>query len=208
MIEYHRLVLLNDVEPYVRPNGRKERRSMWLCECGNEKEIVFDNVRSGKTKSCGCLNIEKLITRSKTHDMTKSKAYSVYRNMIDRCYRKTNKAYRRYGGRGIKVCDRWLKGFLSFYEDMGDPPTNKYELDRENNNGNYTPENCRWVTRTVNARNSTATKLNTEAVKVIRYILKTHDNPVKLLAKLYKVSKVTIRDIKNNKTWKDVFIEV
>jgi len=67
--------------------------------------------------------------------------------MIDRCYNKNNRAYKRYGGRGIKVCDRWLNDFHKFIEDMPQKPLGEYSIDRENNDGDYTPDNCRWATR-------------------------------------------------------------
>jgi hypothetical protein len=73
--------------------------------------------------------------------------------MIQRCYNPKHKIYKYYGGRGISVCARWLKSFANFYLDMGNKPTKKHSIDRIENDGNYTPKNCRWATAKVQARN-------------------------------------------------------
>lgn len=79
--------------------------------------------------------------------------YPVWSGMKRRCCKKTHKNYKHYGGRGIKVCDRWLNSFDNFIEDMGDRPSPEYQLGRMDNDGDYCPENCRWVTKKENQRN-------------------------------------------------------
>jgi len=119
--------------------------------CGNIKKIINNNVKKGQL-TCGCFKSGQKAKHHKSY----SSEYNVYRGMIKRCYREKEKGYERYGGRGIKVCDRWLdkeKGFQNFYEDMGPKPTPEYSIERRNNEGNYTPENCYWATKLEQGRN-------------------------------------------------------
>lgn len=130
----------------------KSRNAYWifLCSCGMEKEILVQNVKSGKTKSCGCL-LKENNTRE-THGLSKSNTYSSWVDMKTRCYNNKNKSYPMYGGRGIIVCDRWLDSFDNFLDDLGLKPDG-CSLDRIDVNSNYTPENCRWTTHQIQAHN-------------------------------------------------------
>ena len=89
----------------------------------------------------------------KKHGMHGTKVYNIWKGIKKRCYQKSYQHFDRYGGRGITMCEEWQEDFLSFYKDMGEPPTPEHQLDRIDNNGNYTKENCRWVTRQENCRN-------------------------------------------------------
>ena len=113
------------------------------CDCGNEKIILQQSLTSGNTKSCGCLSKERL-TR---HGGYYFPEYQIWAGMKSRCYNPKNRSFKDYGGRGIKVCERWLNSFEKFYADMGNRPTPKHTLDRKNVNGDYKPSNCRWVTQ-------------------------------------------------------------
>jgi hypothetical protein len=129
----------------------EERRGgsvVWLCECdcGNFPKVSSTNIVKNTARSCGCLQKEQQIKRQTKHGMHKMSIYQVWRDMIQRCDNPKNRAYKNYGGRGIKVCERWHT-FELFYEDVGDPPKGK-SLDRwPNNNGNYEPMNFRWASR-------------------------------------------------------------
>lgn len=122
------------------------------CVCGNIKTVQLKNLANNSTKSCGChkkrlAGINGVSTRFKTtHGKSRSKVWLAWRSMLNRCYRTKDPSYTDYGGRGIKVCPRWRKSFISFLEDMGEPPTKNHSLDRKNNNKGYSPKNCKWST--------------------------------------------------------------
>lgn len=136
----------------VRPSG--ERLTQWLCrcECGTERVLDPYSVKTGNSKSCGCLNHELTKIRNRTHGMSKTPIYYVWRAMIDRCENPKNIGFPTYGGRGITVCEHWHR-FENFFADMGQRPTPRHTIDRENNSLGYNPENCRWATMQTQQRN-------------------------------------------------------
>jgi hypothetical protein len=131
------------------------------------------------------------------HGMSKWPEYGIWNTMRYRCDNPKSDMYYRYGGRGIKVCERWEK-FENFIEDMGRRPTKKHQIDRIDNDGNYEPDNCRWIINCENYRNRSDTKLTHDIVDHIRSLEKPNQTE---LAKKYGVSQSTIWSVLNYKTW-------
>lgn len=139
----------------IRYVGTVKTHRSWecLCDCGNLRVLPGARLRTGNTRSCGCLRIEELVNRTTQHGLCYSSEYATWSHMISRCQNPQNKDYARYGGRGITVCERW-QTFENFYADMGCRPTPQHTLDRINNDLGYSPENCRWATRLIQGGNT------------------------------------------------------
>lgn len=126
------------------------------CTCGTVKDVAVHNLTAGISKSCGCLKSESTVQRCRTHGLSDTGTHKSWLAMRRRCYDINYVSYPNYGGRGIKVCDRWKDDFEAFYTDMGDRPDG-CSLDRIDVNGNYTPENCKWSTRSEQQTNKQET---------------------------------------------------
>lgn len=120
-----------------------------LCSCGSQERFVkIATLRCGESKSCGCLHKERVTT----HGSWDNPLFKVWKGMMSRCYNEKDKRYSRYGGRGIKVCKRW-HNMKNFFMDMTDTYAAGLTIDREDNDDDYTPDNCRWATRKRQNRN-------------------------------------------------------
>ena len=129
---------------------------MWLCkcDCGNEKVVAGNSLCSGNTKSCGCLRKENTTQMKTSHNLSKTRIYSIWGKMVRRCTNAKDRNYLNYGGRGISICDDWRFNFVSFYDwSMNNGYRDDLSIDRINNDGNYEPDNCRWTTMLVQENN-------------------------------------------------------
>lgn len=145
-----------------RIENSSDRKSRWVCkcECGKESIVQGKSLRRGNTKSCGCLLVEIRGKATITHGLRRRPEYKTWCNMKQRCYNEKRKDYQYYGGRGIKICDRWLDSFENFYTDMGPRPSIDLSIDRLDVDGNYEPENCKWATCAEQLRNRRCNKTN------------------------------------------------
>ena len=156
---YGRLVVLG------RNGNTNAGQAKWLCQCdcGEQTTVSGQQLRSGKTQSCGCLaskkKSERIAKRNRSHGGTYTRLYPIWSSMNQRCFKTTHKFYKDYGGRGITVCDAWRNSFEAFrnwakangYDEMA--PRGQCTLDRIDNDKGYSPDNCRWVDMKVQATN-------------------------------------------------------
>lgn len=132
-----------------------------LCDCGNKTTVPVDKLRNGNTKSCGCLRLKRLIERNTSHNMSSSRLYKIWAGIHKRCKNKNASNYKIYGARGITVCDEWsdFVPFMTWALENG--YKEDLSIDRIDNNGDYSPDNCRWADRKTQCRNKGNNKLLT-----------------------------------------------
>lgn len=169
------------------------------CDCGNVGEYHLNAIKNRKYSSCGCLKRELAKERYTIHGKRNHTLYRRWKNMRQRCNNPNNPRYKDWGGRGIRVCDEWQKSYLSFFNwSIANGYKKELELDRINNNGNYEPSNCRYVTHQQNCSNQRTTKLSIEKANEIR--MARIDN-ISEMSRRFKLSRGTITRVLNNEAW-------
>lgn len=176
---FNRLTIID----YAGRNNKNCCVWLCLCDCGNRKKVVGYDLRRGHTKSCGCLNKERVKKAATSHGATadnrRDPEYAVWNNMIQRCENPKNNQYKNYGARGIKVCDQWRNDYSAFIKDIGKRPSNNHSIERIDVDGDYEPSNCKWVTPKEQARNrriKNTTGVNGVTKKDDRFIVKMKVN--------------------------------
>ena len=157
---YGRLLVVAKAEDHIcRGSGEHKRRWECVCDCGNTVYCTTGDLRCGDVKSCGCLMRETRKEKATTHGYHGTKIHNIWCAMRRRCRNVNNKDYRWYGGKGIGVCDEWESDFMSFYEwAMENGYKDGLTIDRIDPNGDYCPDNCRWVTITEQQNNRTSNR--------------------------------------------------
>jgi hypothetical protein len=161
--KFGRWTVVSEASGKTFPSRPERLMAQWLCrcECGTERAVLAHSLKAGKSTSCGCFTREASSKANTKHGATiggNSPEYETWGTMRDRCLNPRNKRFAKYGGRGITICDRWLESFANFLEDMGQRPSPKHSLDRENNDKGYDKDNCRWATSDMQMVNRSVTR--------------------------------------------------
>ncbi len=145
---------------------KRQRRAVYVrCDCGKEIVAELPGLIAGSPKSCGCARYRSVSEKLTRHGMTNTRTYHIWNSMVSRCTNPNSKSWARYGGRGIRVCDRW-RTFDHFHEDMGTAPEG-LSIDRIDNAKGYEPGNCRWANAFEQAVNKRSTRLITALGKTL-----------------------------------------
>lgn len=193
------IIKLDHIKKYTYSNGKNQNKEYYLCkcDCGNECLVYKNFLLKGCTKSCGCYakeiqaknvilnNIKKI-----THHLTKTRLYKIWTHIKQRCYNKKRESFKNYGARGITVCEEWKNDFMSFYNwAINNGYKDNLTVDRIDNNGNYEPGNCRWITIKEQDRNKRTNHLityNNKTYCIAEWAEITNINKSVLWTRLFK----------------------
>ena len=158
------VIELDHKEPYYL-NGKIQHWKYYyrcICDCGKETIVNGSDIQSRHTQSCGCLQRVKTSKTNKTHGLSHTRIHNIWQGIKQRCLNPNRKIYKNYGGRGIQICNEWKTNFMSFYNwAMANGYNDTLSIDRINNDGDYEPSNCRWITQKEQNRNTSQNLLIT-----------------------------------------------
>ena len=190
---FGRFVVIERGEDKLRSNGLVRPRWLCRCDCGAVRLVLGDSLRSGKSKSCGCLKDDVAKLTHTTHNLSNHPLYKIWYDMKRRCTNVNTSRYCDYGGRGIQVCSSWDTDFLSFYEwSYANGYKPGLQIDRIDNDGNYCPENCRWSTQMEQANNTR---------KNVRWTYNGKTQTIAQWASELGMNPITLRDRVNRYGW-------
>lgn len=190
---FGRLTVIERAKNYVSPNGRQAARWICLCDCGNKTTVVGGDLRTGRTRSCGCFEQEsRYFSRNLVHGGFGTKLYNVWCGMKKRCYNSKNKFFKDYGGRGITVCDEWRDDFAKFRDwAMANGYREGLSIDRIDNDKGYSPDNCRWTTREEQGNNKRSNRT---------FLVNGEKRTLAQLCREYQKNRSTVED-RLNRGW-------
>ena len=190
-LRFGRLVVIEQADDIIEASGRHRTAWRCLCDCGKDVIVRGECLRSksSPTRSCGCLSHDQKVLQHMTHGQTYSKLYGIWCSIKSRCYNPNTKPYQNYGGRGITMCDEWKNSFESFSEwavhnGYGDG----LSIDRVDNDGNYCPDNCRWVDGVAQANNRRTNRLltyNGQTMNITQWAKQLGISPKTLFTRVY-----------------------
>lgn len=172
------LTIIKEVEPHVTPCGTIRRRFLCKCDCGKTVVRNLQTLTLGLNSSCGCQKFDiGSLNRKYTKEQTQSFLYSTWLGMRQRCFDKNSSHYKYYGDKGVTMCEEWINDYSKFYEwSIKNGASKELTIDRIDNNGNYEPNNCRWVDSIVQANNKTQNRVieyNGEKLTLMQWSRKT-----------------------------------
>ena len=173
LVDLPKPILLEDLGMMypTKDSNQKSHYGIFKCGlCGTEFKSILDSVKRGKTKSCGCYQKRRTSETHKTHGLGATRLYKIWSDIKRRTLNPNFKQYNDYGGRGITICDEWLD-VQNFYNwAISNGYSEGLSIDRIDNDGNYCPDNCRWTTRVIQARNTRIPKNNTSGYKGVSFV--------------------------------------
>lgn len=183
---FGKLLVLEEGKDKISPKGKRSTQWKCKCECGSEIVVTSNNLKRGHTKSCGCISKKK--PHNYKHGKVQSRLYNIWSNMKQRCYNSKNKSFLDYGARGITICTEWKENFDFFYNwAIKNGYADNLTIDRINFNGNYEPNNCRFISKEEQARN----KRNNHNITIC--------NETHCMSEWSRILKISVETIKNKK---------